>query len=349
MSARQIPQPFHSVAKTHPSGPTEAETSPLISVVMCTFNGEKFLNEQLNSIEHQSLLPGEMIVCDDHSSDRTITLIEDFADRVEFPVRLVRNESRLGVGGNFSQAMALATGEFLAFTDQDDIWLPNRLERQLNLMRRYPTVGVNFGNAQIINESSVQTGDRLWEHVRFSTETERIRASEFLPVLLRHTVLTGATLMIRRELVAQINPVPSLWLHDAWIGLYACALGYDVVADQQSLIQYRVHADQDTGVRRKGPNYNRLLFERRPIDSTLAQFEEFANRVDELESKTDIVAELIQAKLNHLQRRRLASRQGVLRRTGIVAAEISRGAYNRYSNGWVSAIADLSGRNRVSP
>lgn len=92
-----------------------------ISVAMATYNGAAYLEQQLESLANQVLHPGELVVTDDGSSDGTLALIEDFARRAPFPVRLVRNEARLGYRGNFIKTSTICGCELIAFCDQDDV------------------------------------------------------------------------------------------------------------------------------------------------------------------------------------------------------------------------------------
>src|SRR5688572_12209484 len=100
-----------------------------VSVVVATFNGERFLGEQLDSIARQPLRPVEVIIADDGSTDGTTGVVQDFAARAPFPVRFLLNERRLGYSDNFLEAAKMAKGDLIAFADQDDVWFPNRLER----------------------------------------------------------------------------------------------------------------------------------------------------------------------------------------------------------------------------
>ena len=96
---------------------------------MATFNGAKYINEQLFSLAHQELLPHELVAVDDGSSDATVLLLREFSQIAPFPVRVYQNESRLGYGMNFLKAAALCTGDAISFCDQDDFWLPAKLRR----------------------------------------------------------------------------------------------------------------------------------------------------------------------------------------------------------------------------
>src|SRR5882762_9087557 len=98
-----------------------------ISIAMCTYNGARYLREQLDSIAAQTRPPSELIVCDDNSLDETREIVAGFAASAPFPVRLGVNEQNLGSIRNFERAIKLCEGDLIALSDQDDVWLPEKL------------------------------------------------------------------------------------------------------------------------------------------------------------------------------------------------------------------------------
>ena len=100
-----------------------------VSVALCTYNGTRYLKDQIDSIASQTRVPHELVVCDDCSSDDTVKILEAFASRAPFPVRLSVNPTNLGSTKNFAQAIALCRGDIIALCDQDDVWHPAKLER----------------------------------------------------------------------------------------------------------------------------------------------------------------------------------------------------------------------------
>src|SRR6478609_12105203 len=102
---------------------------PTVSVAMATYNGAKFLQAQLDSLAAQTQLPDELVVGDDGSSDDTLAILEAFAASAPFPVRVDRNETRPDYGDNFMRTALRCTGDYIAFCDQDDVWLPEKIER----------------------------------------------------------------------------------------------------------------------------------------------------------------------------------------------------------------------------
>lgn len=104
-----------------------------ISIAMASYNGEAFLHRQLDSLARQAVLPSELIVCDDGSTDSTLSIIADFSRSAPFPVIIARNPKRLGFTANFLQAARMCHGDLIAFCDQDDEWLPHKLHRILQI------------------------------------------------------------------------------------------------------------------------------------------------------------------------------------------------------------------------
>jgi glycosyltransferase involved in cell wall biosynthesis len=99
-----------------------------LSIAMCTFNGAIYLRQQLESFLLQTRKPDELVVCDDGSTDNTIEILETFGMEAPFPVRVFRNEKNLGFNENFIQCVTLCCGEYIAMSDQDDVWYPEKIE-----------------------------------------------------------------------------------------------------------------------------------------------------------------------------------------------------------------------------
>jgi glycosyltransferase involved in cell wall biosynthesis len=145
----------------------------VISIAMATYNGEKFLEQQLQSLSKQTLLPAELVVCDDTSADATVDIIKRFSQTAPFPVKLVVNEERLGWRRNFLKSASLCTSEYIAYCDQDDIWLPEKLatvqscvekKRPMLLQHGYRTID-SMGNviSEPINYEYLER-DAPWVH-----------------------------------------------------------------------------------------------------------------------------------------------------------------------------------------
>lgn len=118
-----------------------------ISVVMATYNGEKFIIEQLESIINQTVLPDEVIICDDKSEDLTITLIKDFIKKNDLiGWKVYENSFNLGYSANFSRALKLATGDLIFLADQDDIWLKDKIQIMSEVMHKHLEIDLLASN-----------------------------------------------------------------------------------------------------------------------------------------------------------------------------------------------------------
>jgi glycosyltransferase involved in cell wall biosynthesis len=220
---------------------------PRISVVLCTYNGGRFLKEQLESVALQSRLPAEVVVCDDGSVDETLDLLRQFRSRASFPVHITKNPQRLGTTKNFEQAINLASGEFIALCDQDDLWAPGKLERLSQVMETSPFVGAVFSDANLIDGNSKPIGKCLFAKHKFSSVKQRRFLSDPPTTLLKHDVVTGATLMFRASMRRFCLPIPGSWVHDGWL-TWKISLHSRLGLVAEPLISYRVHSGQQLGV-----------------------------------------------------------------------------------------------------
>jgi len=100
---------------------TRENAKPLISIALCTYNGEAYLSDQLASIVKQTQQPDELIACDDGSTDNTLQILDQFSGEAPFPVRVYLNQQRLGPTKNFEKAISLCSGDFIFLSDQDDV------------------------------------------------------------------------------------------------------------------------------------------------------------------------------------------------------------------------------------
>ncbi len=219
-----------------------------ISVAMCTYNGARFLREQLASIAAQSLQPDELVVCDDGSSDETTEIIRTFAQSAKFPVRLVVNPQNLGPAKNFEKALTLCQGDLVAFSDQDDFWYPEKLSRLSRIMEADETLGGVFSDGHLMDENSERSHSRLWDRVGYRPPDHPLHLEEFLAQrLLKGFVVTGATMMVRKRERDLLIHAPEGWMHDAWIA-WMLVLYSGIAAVSEPLIAYRIHGAQHLGL-----------------------------------------------------------------------------------------------------
>ena len=198
----------------------------ILSVAMCTYNGSRFLQEQLDSIASQTRLPGEMVVCDDGSTDDTLQILDGFQKTAPFLVRIHQNEVKLGSTRNFEKAISLCKGDVIVLSDQDDVCLPHKIEKLEHIFKSNPDIGYVFSDALIVDEQLHSLGYTMWEGIHFSIKQRNIfKQGHQVKVLLKHNMVTGSTMAIKSEIKNLILPISEEWIHDAWIALLANAAG----------------------------------------------------------------------------------------------------------------------------
>jgi Glycosyl transferase family 2 len=134
-------------------------TTMKISIAVTTFNGERFVADQLRSFSEQARRPDEVVVCDDESSDRTLEIVNDFGRSSPFPVIVAQNKPRLGIIENFQRAVTLCTGDIIFLSDHDDFWLPKKLEMHEAIFNSDPEIGHVFSNGLICGQDLDPRGD----------------------------------------------------------------------------------------------------------------------------------------------------------------------------------------------
>lgn len=223
----------------------------MLSVALCTYNGKKFLKEQLTSILTQSHTIDELVVCDDHSSDETVEIVSDFLTKFPDTIKIHINEVSLGPIKNFEKAIGLCKGEIIFLSDQDDIWQPNKVEKILQKFNSIPTLEAIFSDGELIDEYGKYLKNSLWQKVNFDLQVQNKWTTNeaLIDNIYSRNKITGATLAIKKELFLRALPFPlyrTVW-HDAWLGIHAAANGTLGWIDEP-LIKYRIHSEQQVGV-----------------------------------------------------------------------------------------------------
>ena len=247
---------------TGPSGP-ERENGPdrpkrradeqagAVSIVLATFNGERYLEPLLDSLEDQTISPRELVVGDDGSQDRTTEILSEFARRAPFPVTFTQNERRLGFADNFLALARTAVGPLLAFCDQDDVWHPAKLERA-SAWFQDPEVGLVLHRNLLVDESLRWRGRRFPPIRRTEVRGPR-QVDPWFPC-------PGMAIVVRRSLIdlvtGRVRP-PSRDLdghpmdHDEWAYLVSATLCSTVLL-AEDLASYRQHFQSYLGAPASG-------------------------------------------------------------------------------------------------
>ncbi|SOD19851.1 glycosyltransferase family 2 protein [Pedobacter xixiisoli] len=202
---------------------------PLISVALCTYNGELYIEEQLTSILNQTYTNIEIIVVDDGSTDNTVGIIEQIGKK--YPqIKVYKNEFNLGYNKNFETAFKACNGDYIAISDQDDIWITEKLEILLNQISNNWLV---FSNSQLINEKGELLGKQLLDK-NFSIETRDFRSCLF------YNSVTGHTSMFSKNFLKYLIPIPEQGYYDWYMGFIAM-YHTKITYVSQCLTLHRIH------------------------------------------------------------------------------------------------------------
>ncbi|MDE7438598.1 MAG: glycosyltransferase family 2 protein [Muribaculaceae bacterium] len=200
----------------------------MISVCLATYNGEPYIREQVASILEQLAHADELIISDDGSSDGTLEIIRSFNDP---RIKLIPNELCKGVNGNFENAMRHAKGEYIFFADQDDVWLPGKVEHCVRALKDH---------ACVVHDAYITDSELNVIHDSFFKEFHCRRG--FIHNWVKNGYL-GCAMAFRREILDIALPIPGnlpVW-HDIWFGSIA-QLKYDVAFIPYKGIKFRRHS-----------------------------------------------------------------------------------------------------------
>ena len=222
----------------------------MVSVALCTYNGEEYITTQIKSILEQSTPVDEIVISDDGSTDNTIAILEELKQNSSTNIIIHRNTTNLGVCANFEQAITLCNGDIIFLSDQDDIWNPDKVKTIVSWFDTHPQKSAVFTDATLITEDGKEFSNKsLWDCIGFNKKMRRYFDNGLSLESFFINKATGATMAIRKELrfsFAQYCNNDNV-LHDYCIALKALdndGLGYI----DKPLIQYRLHGSQQAGI-----------------------------------------------------------------------------------------------------
>lgn len=216
-----------------------------ISIALCTYNGQKFIREQLQSLFDQTVKADEIVISDDGSKDKTLEIIHEFKRKNSIPIRILEHKENLGVFKNFEYCIKHCTGDIVFTCDQDDYWMPNKLEKHIQEHIKQPKANLVYSNAEVVVNTLDNVICPLWEPKQIDDKLKG--KSSFTSLVVKGQSIAGCCMSFKRDFFESILPIPDKIYHDDWIATSACLCG-EIIGINECLIKYRQHADNVVGI-----------------------------------------------------------------------------------------------------
>lgn len=220
------------------------------SVALCTYNGAKYIGEQLNSIIKQTVAPSQIVISDDGSKDETLTIVENILCLNSIEYSIVHNTVKHGVTSNFQNAFSFCSNPIIFCSDQDDVWKEDKAEKMLKEYDNHPEAMVVFSDGELVNSELNHLGCNVWKAVGITPE--RINKGDWFHYLIKNCLITGAAMSFKKELLEDVDLIPTEWLHDGWLAWVAVSHN-GLVPCNEKLFYYRQHVNNEIGMK---PVYN---------------------------------------------------------------------------------------------
>jgi glycosyltransferase involved in cell wall biosynthesis len=211
-----------------------------VSVVLCTYNGSTYLKKQLNSILEQTYAVDEIIIVDDCSTDTTREILKEYYDKHQ-EIKLFFNDKNLGSNKSFKYAVSLASNNYMALCDQDDIWYTNKIEIQMNSILNSNFHGdekplVAFHDLCLIDQNDTITNKSFWKLHKFNPNKFTFKKS------LIFNIVTGCTCIINKKMMEEMikSDMKDIIMHDYLIALIGYGFGNTIYINEP-LMYYRSH------------------------------------------------------------------------------------------------------------
>lgn len=226
-----------------------------IDILMATYNGEKYLVEQLDSIINQTYHNWNLLIRDDNSTDKTLEIIQNYHKKDKRIKILKDNKGNLGIVRNFEELLKNSESEFIMFSDQDDIWVENKLDMYLKMIEKIKNKGFMIHSDAILFDKSKS-------NILKDTFISKKAINKGLENVFFNYFVQGATILISKEIKNFILPFPKeVYLHDRYIHLIS-ELFFERIFVNKALIYYRQHGDNQIGAK----NTIRELLSKRYFD-----------------------------------------------------------------------------------
>lgn len=223
-----------------------------IDILLATYNGEKYLKEQIDSILKQTHSNFRLLISDDCSTDGTLDILKEY-EKKDNRIIVYRQEENLGYVKNFEFLLGLVENRIYALSDQDDIWIDDKIESAIKKMEETKS-DLYFSDLYLIDEKGDKISDSFWKQKGFYKKV--IKDKKHKGLLLNNYV-TGCTIVSKKEYIKYFVPFPKEIMHDYWIAIVVSLKG-KIIYDKIPHINYRQHTDNQIGSKMKSKELNSL-------------------------------------------------------------------------------------------
>lgn len=214
-----------------------------VCILMSTYNGEKYLSQQIDSIMNQTYKDIELFIRDDGSSDKTIQILEEYSRKFKSIIRFTLGEN-IGPAQSFLKLIELAPdADFYMFSDQDDYWLDNKVEKAIDSIKKFESIAMYYSNVTPVDYNL----KKLSKNDIFLTGE-----TDLYTLLIRNEII-GCTICINKllkEIIIDLGLPNKMIMHDHWIGLVNAVFNGNAIFDKESYILYRQHNSNVVGSQR---------------------------------------------------------------------------------------------------
>jgi len=321
------------------------------SIALATYQGERFLSQQLDSFVGQTRMPDELCISDDGSTDGTVDVLQSFASTAPFPVKLVANPKSGGVNKNFENAVTHCTGDVILFSDQDDVWLPEHVESLAIPLEGNSAVLAAASDSEYVDETLKLVGCTESKSNRFPTwlrdATMRFPQNQF-ELVLRHNMHNGHGMAFRRTLLPLLLPFTDMFVYDEWVLLLCAAAGY-ITYVPRPMTLHRQHREQSNKSRSKDLQLWATQSRNVSADQERVQEEKWNELLTRVHAHRDLLRDFnsteysLKQKYDFVVRRRQTRRRGLPVRLVMTLSELISGRYHRLGRGFLTFARDLYG------
>lgn len=254
-----------------------------IDILLATYNGEKFVKEQIESILNQTYENFNLIISDDASTDNTLNILEEY-EKKDTRIKVFKKEKNKGLIDNFEFLLKNVTSDYFMFSDQDDIWKKDKIEKSINKLKEESS-GLVYTDLEIVDEKLNVIYPSYWKYKQIHKKI--IKYNNFEALYLNNFV-TGCTILAKSKYIKDILPLPrnsKFVLHDYWTALIISAKD-KISYVEEPTIQYRQHKNNRVGSSRKSDQLEnfedlRNLF----IKVKIEHFEVFKENIEKIKTK----------------------------------------------------------------